>query len=444
MSRCCLALIVSLTLALTACQMPFSPKKDKKAGDGRALALLLPTSGPHATIASKIIQGAHAARKELATEGVQIELAVIDTSAQDWLAKLQALPERFVVVGGPLQQKIYNSLRTSPVLQNKVLFAFLNNLNANDEGRIAWRFFPSPEDQVDALVSFSQDRLGIRSFGAFYPQDSYSIKMVSLFEKTVARRNLAFQKNTYQGNDVASMSRQAKVLVNPTNIGEDSLATPVPQTAFEALFLPASWRHVGNILDAFAYNGEDRLVILGTMPWEQSLSGKRLANAEKYNLCVFPSAWNTGVNVPALASFGHDFWISLGYDFVHFALNTGIHEKLSPSEVATHANRAASIVRVLAPFRWDAAGVAHQRLFIYKAAPNGIARVDTTLFMKERAERRDKSMMRMQVGGETDPLKGTPDSGDVMPEIPQKPAPAPSTIPHSSYKLRLPARPSAK
>ena len=38
------------------------------------------------------------------------------------------------------------------------------------------------------------------------------------------------------------------------------------------------------------YNGEDRLVLLGTTLWEQSLSGKTVANADKFALAVFPGA----------------------------------------------------------------------------------------------------------------------------------------------------------
>ena len=43
---------------------------------------------------------------------------------------------------------------------------------------------------------------------------------------------------------------------------------------------------------ALAYNGEDRLVLMGTTLWEQGLSGKSVVNTERFALAVFPGAWN--------------------------------------------------------------------------------------------------------------------------------------------------------
>lgn len=40
------------------------------------------------------------------------------------------------------------------------------------------------------------------------------------------------------------------------------------------------------------YNGEDRLVLLGTTLWEQGLDGKTVAEPDRYALAVFPAAWD--------------------------------------------------------------------------------------------------------------------------------------------------------
>ncbi|MBO4369339.1 MAG: hypothetical protein J5803_04495 [Desulfovibrio sp.] len=442
----CLLLVC---LMLTACQDLFQQKR-KHGHDARnhSVVFLLPASGAHAGIASKIIQGAQAAKKELEASGALVELALIDTNKPDWLTKLRALPERFTVLGGPLEPGVYNTLKQSGILEQKVLFAFLNNLNGQDEGRIAWRFFPSPQDQVEALTSFAQDKLGIRSFGAFYGNDPYSQKMVSVFEASLHRRNLPLQKVSFVGQDSASLSRQAKLLINPIEAGEGSMATPIPQTSFEAVFLPASWRQLNAIIQSFMYHGEDRLVLLGTMLWEQSLSGKRLGNPEQYELVVFPAAWNNQAQVAALQHLGRDFWTSLGYDFLHFAMNSGIVDKATPSEITAKANRASTIVRTLAPIHWDAQGIAHQKLFLYRASVQGMTRMDVQIFNQIRAKRKEKAALRMQGGQQETPgpqeevlPKITPSVSEESPQPQPKPAlsTAPS-IPNSSYKLRLPAR----
>ena len=68
------------------------------------------------------------------------------------------------------------------------------------------------------------------------------------------------------------------------------------------------------------YNGEDRLVLLGTTLWEQSLSGKTVANADRYALAVFPGAWNQ-LQAP------HAAFATANSRFSHIPLATGTVEE---------------------------------------------------------------------------------------------------------------------
>ncbi|MBQ7617908.1 MAG: hypothetical protein IJS50_03440 [Desulfovibrio sp.] len=437
------ALLLLCFLFLCACQFgPRTPQVKEP-----SLVLLLPGSGSYAGLTSKILQGANAAKKELEAQGTMVRLAYIDSTKPDWLKKLAALPESFVTVGGPLEPSVYSQLMRSGVGLKRVCFAFMNNLNGNDEGKFAYRFFPSPQDQIDALVEFSTEALNIRSFGTFYGRDNYSAKMVGLFENTLKRRNLSLHKASYQSTDPQALKAQAKSLINPVSQGR----LMVPQTAFEAVFLPAPFRQLDRLLGSFAANGEDRLVLLGPTSWEQSVQGHTIKAASRYELAVLPAAWDNRARTNGLKN--ADFWSALGYDFVNFAVNLGLVSKPNLPELVSRANRAAKALRILAPLTWDNHGLAHQRLILYRITGQGLTRMDVALFKRLRDARKEKAALRLQQGYSDDSYAMDPSSEEASSRVEQVgavPSPTPAALPaktdpssmapapYSSHKLRLP------
>ena len=284
---CAPALFLAAVFSLAACQMPFGKRDAAPPApatpamtQGPCVVLALPASGPYAPISGKIGRGATLARQELAADGIKIRLETVNTEAPDWLAKLSALPPACAVVGGPLQARNYAQARSAGTVDQRAFFTFLPSLEQGDEGARAWRFFPSPQDQIDALIAFATDGLNIRTYGAFYPSDAYGARMTGMLEQSLAGRNMLLYKAAYDPADVSSWSTAVAPLINATQA--EGSGTPVPQTAFEALFLPDSWKSMDMLTTSLLYNGEDRLVLLGTTLWEQSLSGKMVPNAEKY------------------------------------------------------------------------------------------------------------------------------------------------------------------
>ncbi|MDE7370346.1 MAG: hypothetical protein K2N07_01100, partial [Desulfovibrio sp.] len=156
------ALLCVLALALCGCQFPFGAKRavapePVAPPQPACVVLALPASGPYAAIATKIKRGAEAARQELTGAGATLRLETVNTEAPDWLTTLAALPASCAVVGGPLRDAAYEQAQKAGALEQRAFFAFVPNLKAGEEGARAWRFFPSPQDQVDALVAFATD-----------------------------------------------------------------------------------------------------------------------------------------------------------------------------------------------------------------------------------------------------------------------------------------------
>ena len=148
------------------------------------VALALPLSGAYGPFGNKIAAGATAAQGELSKSGMMMDVRMIDTESSDWLDKLSQLPPQCVMVGGPLRADRYTAMKSRSIQQSRAVFAFLPSLEGSDEGTVAWRFFASPQDQIDAVLTFTRN-LGISSYGVLAPTDTYGQRMTDLFLKAV-------------------------------------------------------------------------------------------------------------------------------------------------------------------------------------------------------------------------------------------------------------------
>lgn len=455
-------------VCLSACQGPFFKSKGAGIPENPCVALALPADGPYAPFASKIRKGAALAKEELAASGVNLTIENVNTASPDWLRRLDALPPQCAVVGGPLRKEAYVQAQKAGALERRVFFSFVPALQPNDEGRRAWRFFPSPQDQIDALTRFVADDLNIRAFGSFYPRDSYGPRMTELMEKSLNQKHIPLKKASYAPGAPASWSAALKPLINPVYHGAKKI--PIPQTEFEALFLPDSWKNMDMITTSLMYNGEDRLALLGTTLWEQGLSGKQVPKAGRYTLAIFPGAYSKERAPKKIRDNGNDFWLALGYDFINFAVNTGITERLESPEVNMRAAQASRVIKAMAPINWDPVGLARQNLYLFQIGPNGPVPMNVDAYKRARAAALEQSALRIQgiraapeepaintepasletpavaapepALSEETPAVTTPESmapARSAPAIPQNQIMRSS--PQPSYKLRLPSRP---
>ena len=320
------------------------------------------------------------------------------------------------------------------------------SLMPGDEGVRAWRFFPSPQDQIDTLVDFVTDDLGLRTFGAFYPSDNYGTRMTALLDQKLTGMGITLRSASYTPGASSTWSGQAASLINPTT--RENVTAPIPQTPFEAIFLPDSWKNMNLLTTSLVYNGEDRLVLLGTTLWEQGLSGRTVAEPDRYALAVFPGAWNSAKAPAALRAPGTDFWVALGYDFVRFAVRMAFDSR--PPAATVNAQAANMKLQwALAPFSWDGKGIAHQKLHLFQPGTNGMEPLNLNRFRSMREAILQRAALRMQGLPTVDEqgnslIPGLPGmaAGPAVLNTPATTSPTPgvaplSTTPMPSYKLRL-------
>ncbi len=347
------------------------------------LVLALPHSGPAASIAQKVRAGADAAKVELEQRGTQMSLHHIDTAQDTWLSQIDTLPPECAVVGGLMQRAEYTAAKSGAAMSKRNYFAFLPVLEGQDEGSLAWRFFPSPEDQVQALLGFTA-QMGIKSYGSFYPADSYGARMNTIFSESATAAGSQVQAVSYLPNDKAQWLDAATKLFQPQRINN----IPFPTSNLGAIFLPDSWKNMDLITQAMLYNGEDRPILMGTSLWEQSLLGGQVnttATTKNYSLAIFPAAWNPASKPQALSTMpAADFWTVLGYDFVRLGSNLALAAPVPANELNTRLQSAQQMSFAMAPIKWSMNGKAKQELFLFTLTDGGVMPADASIMQQRR------------------------------------------------------------
>ena len=181
--------------------------------------------------------------------------------------------------------------------------------------------------------------------------------------------------------------------------------TPMSSAKFQAAFLPDSWQSMETMLPYLFYQGEDRLVLMGTALWEQGLAARGRVNTENMDLAIFPGAWNPHAATAACVELrdaltraggqgGPDVWSALGFDFVRFASALNLDGPgWTPSVVNERLAAAQLMDWSMAPIRWGG-GRAAQEMFIFHPTASGFEPVDEKAFKQRRDEIRARYARR--------------------------------------------------
>ncbi len=369
------------------------------------VALALPLTGRYQDIAKRIIRGAGVAQWKLANMGVEMELLVINTEAQGWVERLDRLPPNFRLVGGPLRVDSFKEIQEHSVLSERVFFTFMPTLGDKEEGREAWRFFSSPEDQVRALVDLSMDQLGVDSFAVLYPDEKFGKSMAGMFNAEVkSRGGQVAGVGVYPPGDHPQWGKSvAKLLQVPDNF-RDNKDIPLPLPRFGAVFLPDGWSQAQLLVSNFFFYEGNQLIFLGPELWSRALDETRDIESNYFRLAACPGAWwpaspgasSLEADLTASGLGEPDFWVALGFDFVSFISRFGpLENGWSPAEVNARIAEAQDMEFSMAPLSWDLNGRAAQKLYLFTPTADGKELTDAahlSALRQKATARREKRM----------------------------------------------------
>ena len=238
------------------------PTPPPKPAFTNSVAVLLPLGGPFREFGGRVQKGIKAAQDALAAAGTPLEVTVIDSTQPGWAESLRKLPPEVTVVGGPMHRLTLKELETAGLLQTRVFLAFMPSLGEAREGIDAWRFFPSAEDEIDALLRLSATDYGINQFAILRPGDRYGQTMGDAFAGAVSRLGGQITATgVYAPQDPSSWEG---------TVG-DMLRTGGGRPGYGAVFVPDEWARADKVLPAFFKNKVDDLLILGPQLWTEAL-----------------------------------------------------------------------------------------------------------------------------------------------------------------------------
>ncbi|UZP65871.1 penicillin-binding protein activator [Desulfovibrio mangrovi] len=375
----------------------------------QGIALALPLTGPYGNIGWKIMRGAGVAQWDLARTGNDLSVTVINTAADGWEEKLAGLPKGISIVGGPLRKDAFDHIKSHGQLNHRNFFTFLSSLGEGEEGRVAWRFFSSPRDQVRTVLEFARNDLGIENYGILYPDEPFGSRMSGLFKEAGAELSINTAATaSYAPKDSASWGKTLRsfLKVPAPRPGEDDPMPPQPP--FQAAFLPDGWQQMQSLIPHFFFYQETRMVFLGSALWEQGLTSAKDIESRYFHLAVFPGSWNPFTPTTASANLAKtldesglgkpDLWVGLGYDFVRFASLLGSPEEaLSATEMNKRIQTAQAMDWSIAPIRWNEKGRASQKMFLFTPSSSGFTPLDPERFRErlEQARLRQEERVKM-------------------------------------------------
>ncbi len=370
---------------------------------GLKVVLAVPITGRYKDVGRKVVSGAGAAQWALTQAGIDVTVKVVNTDAPGWVERIAALPGDYMVVGGPLTVDAFNLMADTGLPATRAVFAFLPGLGDFVEGRDAWRFFPSRQDEVRSLVSLAINDLGIHSFGVLYPQEEFGVRMMEAFETQVvlAGGQVVGNASYPPGEHTEWGGKVAEVLNRPVSFDKDA---PLPPPPFGAVFLPDGWTQAQLLVPNFFYYDAADMVFLGPNLWSRALD--EVSMEEHYfKLSVCPGSWwpespgamglQTLLDEQGLGQ--ADFWVALGHDFVRVAAALGaVPAGFTPEDVNQRLARAGDISFSLAPVRWDGSGLAHQDLFLFSPGEEGKTLTDVEVLKKGVAWAKTKRAKRLE------------------------------------------------
>ena len=388
-----------LTAATTGIkEAPPLPEKEAVKPGAVAVALLLPQTGQLRGLAGKVLAGANAAKAVLAAQGTQVDIRVINTDDPNFVDQLTALPHEVSIVGGPMHSIYFKNLPASGELSRRVFLSFVPEVADAEEGKQVWRFFWSPQDEVNAVLNLPMEE-GLKRYGVLYPEDRMGKRLADAFSASVvARGGQVTASQAYPPQDVPKWGDIVKNMVRAVPKGTDNKSfTARPD--FDAIFIPDELQRSDHMIGQLQYYQADSLIVLGPQLWAAALSGQSKPNISpaNYRYAFCPGAWWPQAPAKAVgdlkAQLAHDqqgepdFWNALGFDFIRLAAAAGtIAPDSVASEVTRRLNEASQKMEwAMAPITWDGAGHAKMAMYFFRPSVEGLAPVDKDGF-KERLD----------------------------------------------------------
>jgi len=269
----------------------------KFAFERRLIGGLLPLSGPYETFGSRALRGFQFALDQFNSQSNQpaFEMIVKDTGSVPEIAIQsfrQLVENRVAIIIGPIITA--EDAAQEAQIEGIPIITLTQKSGIPELGDYVFRIFLTPQMQIDAIVPYVIDQLGLGRFAVLYPEDHYGNTFMKLFRDKVLDYGATVATIESYKPDQTDFALQIKKLSKTFNDNQDSVANYSQQSGFrgknrhikskvivdfDAIFIPDVPEKIALIAPQLAFYDIDDVLLLGTNLWH---SDKLIQMAREY------------------------------------------------------------------------------------------------------------------------------------------------------------------
>jgi ABC-type branched-subunit amino acid transport system substrate-binding protein/predicted negative regulator of RcsB-dependent stress response len=269
----------------------------KFAFERRLIGGLLPLSGPYETFGRRALRGFQFALDQFNSQSNQpaFEMIVKDTGSVPEIAiqSFRQLDEnRVAIIIGPIITGEYAAQEAQ--IKGIPIITLTQKPGIPELGDYVFRIFLTSQMQIDAIVPYVIDQLGLGRFAVLYPQDHYGTTFMELFRDKVLDYGATVVAIESYKPDQTDFALQIKKLSKTFNDHQDSVANYSQQSSFrgknrhiksevivdfDAIFIPDVPEKIALIAPQLIFYDIDDVLLLGTNLWH---SDKLIQMAREY------------------------------------------------------------------------------------------------------------------------------------------------------------------
>ena len=257
------------------------------------LGCLLPLSGPFSIYGEEVLKGLELGLsvgwEQTAQTG--LELLIRDTKGkpEEALAALENLviDEKIMAIIGPVSSKAAMAVAKKAQEMGVPIIALTQREGIVEEGKMIFRNFLTPSQEVEGLLDVAIGQMGLKRFGILYPNNAYGRYCMNLFWDRLNDLGGTVTAIESYGVDDTDFADQIKKMVGlyyprPASLlqkledmktpedEEESIYPEEPQPIidFDAIFIPDSFQRVAMIAPQLAFHDVLGVQLLGTSAWQ--------------------------------------------------------------------------------------------------------------------------------------------------------------------------------
>lgn len=245
------------------------------------LGVILPLSGVHQPFGERVLQGIQLAVKEAELPGKipLISLAIRDSKGSPWEAEkaVEELvnKEKVMAILGPLLSiDVDRAAKKAQQLKVPLLTLSQKELPAY-KGDFVFQNSLFPSEQIQTLVEYATQGMGLRTFAVFYPNSPYGLYFKNLFNQEITRKGGKVLGAVIYQEEQTDFTQEIKGFFKIESTqkyearkkGDDEFKVGL---SIDGLFIPDTHDRVGPILSQMAFYDIKGLTFLGTSAWNGS------------------------------------------------------------------------------------------------------------------------------------------------------------------------------